>query len=95
MIKNKKSKAREPVGEIINNTTCFNEHARHKKSCKFEECKYWMQSKGDFNCVLIASEKGPKTLQEIGDIFGVTRMRICQIEKSVLDKIKIKKSNIT
>ena len=54
MIKNKKSKAREPVGEIINNTTCFNEHARYKKSCKFEECKYWMQSKGDFNCVLIS-----------------------------------------
>ena len=36
---------------------------------------------------MIAADKGPMTLQEIGDIFGVTRMRICQIEKSVLKKL--------
>lgn len=27
------------------------------------------------------------TLQEIGEIFDVTRMRICQIEKTVLQKL--------
>jgi DNA-directed RNA polymerase sigma subunit (sigma70/sigma32) len=27
------------------------------------------------------------TLQEIGEIFDVTRMRICQIEKSVMRKM--------
>ena len=27
------------------------------------------------------------TLQEIGDIFNVTRMRICQIEKKIINKI--------
>ena len=27
------------------------------------------------------------TLQQIGDIFGVTRMRICQLEKKILKKI--------
>ena len=36
---------------------------------------------------MISAQKGPKTLQEIGEIFGVTRMRICQIEKSVLSKL--------
>jgi len=40
------------------------------------------------NCVLIAAKEGPKTLQEIGEIFDLTRMRICQIEKNILGKLK-------
>ena len=28
------------------------------------------------------------TLQEIGDVLGLTRMRICQIEKAILEKIR-------
>jgi DNA-directed RNA polymerase sigma subunit (sigma70/sigma32) len=28
------------------------------------------------------------TLQDIGDIFKVTRMRICQIEKNAIKKLK-------
>ena len=41
-----------------------------------------------FNCSLIAAEEGPMTLQAIGDLHGLTRMRICQIEKSAIEKIK-------
>jgi DNA-directed RNA polymerase sigma subunit (sigma70/sigma32) len=29
------------------------------------------------------------TLQEIGTIYGLTRMRICQIEKSVYEKLHL------
>ena len=29
-----------------------------------------------------------RTLQEIGEVFNLTRMRICQIEKSILGKLK-------
>jgi hypothetical protein len=36
------------------------------------------------------TQDGPKTLQEVGEVFGLTRMRICQIEKAIFEKISIK-----
>ena len=36
---------------------------------------------------MLAAKEGPMTLQEIGEIFDVTRMRICQIEKSIMKKM--------
>jgi DNA-directed RNA polymerase sigma subunit (sigma70/sigma32) len=47
-----------------------------------------MNNEKSKNCTLIASKDGPMTLQQIGDIFGVTRMRICQLEKRILKKIE-------
>jgi DNA-directed RNA polymerase sigma subunit (sigma70/sigma32) len=36
----------------------------------------------------MAGKKEITTLEEIGSLFGVTRMRVCQIEKKALKKIK-------
>ena len=55
--------------------------------CHNKDCKYWINCKEEKNCTVLAASSGPKTLQEIGDMFGVTRMRICQIEKKILGKI--------
>ena len=77
---------------VILGTTCFKEHQEHKVECRKENCKYWINSSKHLNCTMIMSDEGPKTLQEIGEVFGVTRMRICQIEKTVLTKLKTKKS---
>lgn len=40
------------------------------------------------NCAIIAANSGDTmTLNEIGQINNVTRMRICQIEKTIIKKI--------
>jgi len=67
---------------------CFEKCEKEMSKCKNEECRYWIGA-GEFkNCAILAANKGPMTLQAIGDIFGITRMRVCQIEKKILNKIK-------
>ena len=74
--------ARRP-DDVIEGLTCFKAHADLEVDCQKMSCRYWqkMGSKKHHNCVILAAEDGPMTLQEVGDIFSVTRMRICQIEK--------------
>tara|TARA_B100000424_G_C22927604_1_gene493480 strand:+ start:1119 stop:1409 length:291 start_codon:yes stop_codon:yes gene_type:complete len=75
------------LDKVLEDTTCFREHKEAGTPCQKKSCKYWIECETNNNCTMIAAEKGPMTLQEIGDIFGVTRMRICQIEKTVLKKL--------
>lgn len=35
------------------------------------------------------------TLQEVGDIYGISRMRVCQIEKWALTKLKAQLSHLS
>ena len=73
--------------DIVLGTTCFKEHEKYAVACKKKECRFWQKMDSCQNCTLISSNQGSKTLQEIGDIFGVTRMRICQLEKIILEKL--------
>jgi DNA-directed RNA polymerase sigma subunit (sigma70/sigma32) len=43
------------------------------------------------NCAVIAANQNDDgmTLQQIGDIFDITRMRVCQLEKASLQKISV------
>ena len=67
---------------------CFEVHKKYKKQCDKKDCRYWINSGNSQNCTIISSSKGSKTLEEIGNIFGITRMRVCQIEKKIILKIK-------
>ena len=70
------------------NTTCFNEHKKRSLACRKSSCNFWVDCRDNLNCVIVASSFGERTLQQIGNIYNLTRMRICQIEKSALKKIK-------
>jgi hypothetical protein len=73
---------------------CYELCQKTSEGCRKESCRHWIGIEEHLNCTLLASREGPMTLQRIGDIFGITRMRICQIEKKVLDKIRPGLENI-
>lgn len=75
-------------GTIVEGATCFSVLSRHDIDCQRKRCPHWISYPDGHNCVMIAASEGPHTLQEIGKIYGLTRMRICQIEKGIYEKIR-------
>lgn len=78
----------EKPSRVVNGTTCFAEHAKNQVNCERKRCPHWIDFSDGHNCVMIAAADGPHTLQTIGQIYGLTRMRICQVEKEILEKIR-------
>ncbi len=70
---------------------CFDFNKKNKKICSIKNCRYWIKKSSSCNCCLIyANSSKSITLEEIGELFSVTRMRICQLEKKAIKKIKEK-----
>jgi len=70
---------------------CFDYNKKNNKNCKNKNCRYWIKKSSKSNCCLIFAESAKTiTLEEIGLLFDVTRMRICQLEKKAIKKIKEK-----
>jgi hypothetical protein len=67
---------------------CYMVIADSNHPCQNNSCRHFLRSELDLNCSIIASQSGPKTLQEIGDYYGISRMRVCQIEKAILKKLQ-------
>lgn len=73
---------------------CFEFYAKSGKTCDKKNCRYWLKKKESQNCTVICAKKGPMTLQDIGEIYSITRMRVCQIEKNIIAKIKKRVQNV-
>jgi len=74
--------------KVLENTTCFEEVEKHNCPCERRSCNNWIEFEQGKNCLLVTTQSGPLTLNEIGKIFNLTRMRICQIEKNIYQKIR-------
>jgi hypothetical protein len=69
--------------------TCFENCRLLEMSCKNTTCRHAVINDTHFNCSLLAIKNGQgQTLADIGKVFNLTRMRICQIEKAAIKKIK-------
>jgi Sigma-70, region 4 len=73
---------------VINGVRCYEAVDKQLHPCERRSCSQWIDYESGKNCVMLTTQKGPLTLREIGKIYGLTRMRICQIEKNVYQKIK-------
>lgn len=74
------------------NYACVQNVKADSSPCNNTDCRHNLNSEKYNSCALIAAEEGPLTLQEIGDFYGISRMRVCQIEKSILKKLKNQRS---
>ncbi len=81
-------KTLKPRNSIVSGTTCFEVQATHNVNCQRKRCRQWINHNEGHNCVLITARRGSHTLQEIGKIYVLTRMRICQIEKEIIEKVR-------
>jgi len=59
-------------------------------SCPNTSCRNWIEHEEDLNCTQITVDKHEEglTLREIGERLGISFVRVCQIEKTALEKLK-------
>jgi len=71
--------------------SCFALHNTNNINCRSKKCRYYHENGEGNNCILnLIDAKESYTLQEVGDLFNITRMRVCQIEKKAIDKLRSK-----
>lgn len=79
---------------VIPGDICFEIHKKYNLVCTKTICRQWFDNSENNNCVIIAAKKGPQNQEIVGSYFGLTRMRVCQIEKKIITKIKEQKHDL-
>ncbi len=68
---------------------CAQECKKKQKPCQQSECSHWISYEQESNCSLVSiEENGPMTLVQIGERLGISFVRVAQIEKAAMNKMK-------
>ena len=73
---------------VVDNRSCFTIMHETSTECDRASCQNWVSMPEALNCSIIGARSDKMTLHAIGRIYGVSRMKICQIEKEALAKVK-------
>ncbi len=86
MIKSKNNKRLRSLP--VQNETCFSVYERLNVKCENQKCRYWFQHSDFQNCVINAANKRTFKQEELGNLYGLTRMRVCQLEKLIINQLR-------
>jgi hypothetical protein len=76
---------------VINIYRCKKHGHLIAEVCEEQTCEWRLKNEAFLNCTWVACNYGPFTLEEVGEMMGVTRERIRQIEAKALKKLQHKK----
>jgi hypothetical protein len=76
---------------LINTYRCKKKGSLISEICLEAACEWRLNNEAFLNCTWVACNYGPFTLEEVGEMMGVTRERIRQIEAKALKKLQHKK----
>jgi hypothetical protein len=79
------------TGALNNLYKCRKKGSSITEICQDDACEWRLKNETFFNCTWVACNFGPFTLEEVGEMMGVTRERIRQIEAKALKKLQHKK----
>lgn len=74
---------------------CLPGGSNEERPCRYRGCRWhldrerrWMDRVADFSesCALDVADRGGVTLEELGDLLGLTRERVRQIEEEAMER---------